>query len=203
MSNTLACRDNRCINKNTTDEKTTRPNTVGLLSLAFLGAIVATLCDANHVLTHTLSYPAPFVAGQAWWVFPGFFLAFATMGVTYFLLTNIFRGHLSLDSSQSPGSAQAMMETLVGFAMVYLASGFGNEYPVLLSLIFYGTFVLRWAVSYDRPWLLLLAAIMGIGGMFAEGLMSRFGQVTYRHVDVFLRTLLAGRPVHAWCFCPA
>lgn len=163
----------------------TKPNTAGLLSLALLGAIVATLCDANHVLTHTLSYPSPLVAGQAWWVFPGFFVAFTTMGITYFLLANALRGRLSLDSSQSAGNAQAMMEALIAFAMVYLASGFGNEHPVLLSLIFYGTFVLRWAVSYDRPWLLLLAVIMGIGGMFAESLMSRFGQVTYRHVDVF------------------
>lgn len=165
--------------------KMTRLNTTGFLSLALLGAIVATLCDANHVLTHTLSYPTPFLAGQAWWVFPGFFVAFAAMGATYFFLTNALHHRLSLTSSQSAGNAQPMMETLVAFAMVYLASGFGNEYPVLLSLIFYGTFILRWAVSYDRPWLLLLAVIMGIGGMFAEGLMSHFGQVTYRHVDVF------------------
>lgn len=68
--------------------------------------------------------------------------------------------------------------------MVYLASGFGNDYPALLTLIFYGTFVLRWAASYDRAWLLLLAVSMGIGGMFAEGLMSHFGQVAYRHMDV-------------------
>lgn len=81
----------------------TRLNTTELLSLAVLGAIVATLCDASHVFTHTLSYPSPFVAGQAWWVFPGIFLA----------------------------------------------------------------------------------VIMGIGGMLAEGLMSHFGQVTYRHVDFF------------------
>lgn len=163
----------------------TRLNITGLLSLALLGAIVATLCDANHVLTHTLSYPTPFVAGQAWWVFPGFFVAFTAMGAIYFVLTNALGHRLSLTSSQSAGSAQAMMETLVAFAMVYLASGFGNEHPVLLSLIFYGTFILRWAVSYDRLWLLLLAVIMGIGGMFAEGLMSHFGQVTYRQVDVF------------------
>lgn len=163
----------------------TRLNTTGIFSLAVLGAIVATLCDANHVFTHTLSYPSSFVAGQAWWVFPGFFLAFATMGVTYFFLTNALRTRLPLATSQSAGNAQAMMETLAAFAMVYLVSGFGNEHLVLLSLIFYGTFVLRWAVSYDRQWLLLLAVIMGIGGMFAEGLMSHFGQVTYRHVDVF------------------
>lgn len=46
------------------------------ISLALIGAVVATLCDANHVYTMTLSYPAPILAGQAWWVFPGFFLAF-------------------------------------------------------------------------------------------------------------------------------
>ncbi len=42
--------------------------TSGYLYLAVVGALVATLCDANHVYTQTLSYPAPVYAGQAWWV---------------------------------------------------------------------------------------------------------------------------------------
>lgn len=163
----------------------TKLNATGLFYLAFLGAIMATLCDANHVFTHTLSYPHPLFAGQAFWVFPGFFLAFAFMGVTYFQLSQWLGSRLALSASRSAGTLHAMTEALFAFAMVYLVSGFGNEHPVLLALIFYGTFVLRWAVSYDRPWLLLLAVIMGIGGMLAEGLMSHFGQVAYRHVDVF------------------
>lgn len=162
-----------------------RMNKSGLCSLAFLGAVVATLCDANHVFTHTLSYPAPVLAGQAWWVFPGFFLAFALMGVAYFFLARALRTRIPLVTSQSAGDAQAMVRTLVAFVVAYLVSGFGNEHHDLLALLFYATFFLRWAFSYDRQWLLLLAVSMGIGGMFTEGLMSHFGQVTYRHMDVF------------------
>ena len=47
-----------------------------LLPFSVLGAIVATLCDANHVFTETLSYPEPFLFGQAIFVLPGFFVAF-------------------------------------------------------------------------------------------------------------------------------
>lgn len=87
-------------------------NTAGLLYPAILGAIVATLCDANHVLTRTLSYPTPLFAGQAFWVFPGFFVAFAFMGVTYFQLSHWLGSRLTLSGSRSAGTLQAMTEAL-------------------------------------------------------------------------------------------
>ncbi len=157
----------------------------GFLYLAVAGALLATLCDANHVHTLTLSYPAPTYAGQAWWVFPGFFLAFAAMGVAYVALARLCRPVMPVAASQSPGGAHAMVESLVAFVLVYLLSGFGNESPYLLALIFFGTFVLRLAVTYERGWALLLALILAVGGMFAEGLLSLLGLVAYRHVDVF------------------
>lgn len=157
----------------------------GFFFLAVLGALVATLCDANHVYTQTLSYPAPFFAGQAWWVFPGFFLVFAFMGVAYVVLVRIAHGVMPATSSQTAGNAPAVVESLVMFALVYLLSGFGNESPNLLSLIFFGTFFLRLAFTYERRWALLLAILLGIGGMVGEGLISLVGEVSYRHVDVF------------------
>lgn len=160
-------------------------NVSGYFYLALLGAVIATLCDANHVFTQTLSYPAPVYAGQAWWVFPGFFLAFSLMSVTYAWLAENLKAKVSLAASRSAGEMRSMVEALVIFVLTYLLSGFGNEHPALLSLIFYGTFLLRWAASYDRTWILLLAVVMAFGGMFAEGLLSYLGQVTYRHVDFF------------------
>ena len=157
----------------------------GFLYLAVTGALVATLCDANHVYTQTLSYPAPICTGQAWWVFPGFFLAFTVMSVLYVELARLCQSVTPSTASQSAGSAYAMVESFVAFVLVYLLSGFGNESPNLLVLIFYGTFILRLAVTYERGWALLLAVLLGVGGMFGEGLLSLFGQVTYRHVDVF------------------
>lgn len=160
-------------------------NKGGFFWLALLGAVIATLCDANHVYTQTLSYPQPFVAGQAWWVFPGFFLVFAFMGAAYVTLVRLLQGVMSVSTSQSAGHAPAMVETLTAFALVYLLSGFGNESPNLLALIFFGTFFLRLAFTYERVWALVLAILLAIGGMVGEGLISLFGEVSYRHVDVF------------------
>ena len=58
---------------------------IKFLPFALLGAIVATICDANHVFTGALSYPKPFLFGQAWFVFPGFVVAF-----TFALRTNLY-----------------------------------------------------------------------------------------------------------------
>lgn len=156
-----------------------------LLLLAVLAAAIATLCDANHVHTGTLAYPDPFLFGQAWWVFPGFVGAFLTMGACYLLLTARLPAAMPVGKSTSPGDAGAFVEAVMAFVMVYLASGFGNGEPALLATIFYGTFAVRWLATYERGWLLLLAVIMAIGGMFMEGLLSALGGVAYRHVDVF------------------
>ena len=78
-----------------------------------------------------------------------------------------------------------MVESFIAFVMVYLLSGFGNESPYLLALIFYGTFFLRLAATYERSWAFLLALMLGVGGTVAEGFLSLFGQVAYRHIDVF------------------
>ena len=66
-----------------------------------------------------------------------------------------------------------------------MLSGFGNFEPELLSLVFYGAFLVRWLFTYERTWMLLLAVAMAAGGMLAEGAMAAAGWVTYRHADVF------------------
>lgn len=157
-----------------------------MLILAGLGAVATTLGDLNHVHTQTLAYQQPFLLGQAWWVFPVFFLAFAAMCVSYRILARkLPLLGLVTTQSQSEGSASAFVEALLAFMSIYLVSGFGNQDPELLSWVFYGTFALRWSFSYERAWLLLLALLMGAGGMFAEGLMGASGIVAYRHMDVF------------------
>lgn len=160
-------------------------NKSGFIYLALVGAFIATLCDACHVYTQTLSYPHPMFAGQAFWVFPGFFFAFLLMAFTSVWLIKRCRSVMTVAVSQTSGNLQVMVESLITFVVVYLLSGFGNESPYLLVLIFYGTFFMRLSVTYERNWAFLLALILGIGGMFVEGLLSLFGEVTYRHVDVF------------------
>jgi hypothetical protein len=167
------------------------------LSFALLGAFITTLCDGVHVYTHTLSYPNPFLFGQAAWVYPGFVLAFLFMEYAYFLVVNHLPLYFSVKKSVSKGSISEAVEATTAFALVYLMSGLGNSEPNLLSVIFYGTFVLRWLFSYDRLWLLLMAVLIASGGMFAEGALSEVGLVTYSYVDVFNVPLwLGGLYVH-------
>lgn len=169
----------------------------GFLLFALVGAVITTLCDGFHVYTHTLSYPNPFIFGQAAWVYPGFVLAFLFMEYAYFLVVHRLPLYISVKSSISNGSFQEVIEAATIFALVYLMSGFGNFAPNLLSVIFYGTFVLRLIFTYDRLWLLLLAAAMAFGGMFGEGVLAAAGLVSYRQVDVFHVPLwLGGLYVH-------
>lgn len=158
---------------------------VGILLLALTGAMLTTFCDGVHVHTQTLSYPNPFLFGQAVWVFPGFVLAFLVMEMSYLLVVKRLPAGMSIRQSVSKGNVRDMIEAVVIFALIYLLSGFGNFEPVFLSVIFYGTFAVRWMFSYDRLWLLLLAVLMAIGGMFAEGALAAMGLVTYRYMDVF------------------
>jgi len=160
-------------------------NFTGIILLALMGALVATICDGVHVYTQTLSYTDPFLFGQAWWVFPGFILTFLLMEFAYLLVVENLPTGISTQKSVSPGNARDFTEAVIIFALIYLLSGFGNREPVILSVIFYGTYVVRWLSSYDRLWLLILSGLMAIGGMYVEGAISAMGWMTYRSVDFF------------------
>ena len=162
-----------------------KKNNAGFMYLALLGAAITTLCDGVHVYTQTLSYTTPFLFGQAWWVFPGFVLAFLFMGGVYFGLVNRLPLFFAVKKSISGGSLRDVVETATAFALIYVMSGLGSNEPLLLSAVFYGTFVLRLAFSYDRLFLLLLAVLMALGGMFVESLYAAAGLMAYRYPDVF------------------
>ncbi len=162
-----------------------KSNLIKLLPFALLGAMVATICDANHVFTEALSYPNPFLFGQAAFVFPGFVIAFLFMGLNYLFAPCFFPKAVKNVESTSAGSFDAFVENLLFFMMVYLLSGFGNHEPELLSIIFYGSFLIRLAFTYERMFILLFAIILGIGGMVVEGAMTQFDLVHYREPEVF------------------
>lgn len=171
--------------------------TFRILLLAIPAALLATLGDGIHVLTGTLAYPDPFLFGQAWWVFPGFFLVFMFMGHAYALVAERLPAAVPADLSRSGGTIRELVEAASAFIFVYMMSGFGNARPDLLSVIFYGAFAVRWLFTYDRAWLLLLAIVMAIGGMAAEGALSALGLVAYRHANIFHVPLwLGGLYVH-------
>jgi len=157
----------------------------GIFILALLAAIVATLCDAIHVYTQTLSYPDSQFFSQAWWVFPGFFIAFCSMAFIYLWLADTLKHWINSTLSCHHENTQTLVEALTLFAIIYILSGFGNFDPVALCWIFYISFLIRWGFSYERLWLLIVAITLAIGGMFFEGLLAEFELVKYRHSDIF------------------
>ena len=157
----------------------------GYLVLSLIGAAVCTVCDLNHVRTGTLRYTEPLLLGQAWWVAPNFALVFLVMGLAYALLAERLSSALGTGRSRSPGRASSFVEATTTFAFVYLVSGFANESPELLTLLFSATFLVRLAVTYERAWLFLLAVLLAAGGMGGEGALGAAGLVAYRHTDVF------------------
>lgn len=103
--------------------------TSGFLHLALLGAVVATLCDANHVYTLTPGYPVPFLAGQAWWVFPGFFLAFLFMGVASAWLADQCRAVMPVTTSQS-----SVWRSILAWRTLYARRACAEGKPAILRL---------------------------------------------------------------------
>jgi hypothetical protein len=158
---------------------------VSMLPLALLGAVLATFCDAIHAHTGTLVYPDPWLFNQAFWVFPLFFLTFMTMAVSYFFIVKWLPSAIAHDQSMAPGAFAACVETMTSFGLVYLLSGFGSREPALLSAIFYGAFFLRLSVTYEKGFLLLLALILAVAGMIAEGSLAVFNLVHYRQPEIF------------------
>ncbi|HRV70209.1 MAG TPA: hypothetical protein P5108_12235 [Marmoricola sp.] len=156
-----------------------------ILLLALLGALVATFCDAIHVHTKTLSYPNPFWFGQAWWVFPLFFVAFALLAVTYHVLVAAPWLKLPREYSASSGEVMPFIEALVVFVLVYVLSGFGNHDPIFLGIFFLVTFVLRWLAAPDRGFLLLVAVLLAVAGILTEGTLHQFGLVAYREPEIY------------------
>lgn len=155
------------------------------LPLALIGAVAATICDANHMYTETLSYPVPYFYEQVWRVFLGFSGAFLVMAVSYHAMVTALSKPFAITKSTRPGGIRAFVETLLLFMMVYLLSGFGNREPLAMSIIFYSSFLVRWLFTYDKGFMLLFAIILGIVGMVAEGLLSKIGFVQYRAPEIF------------------
>lgn len=170
---------------------------IGIVYMALIGALIATLCDKNHVETETLHYPNPFWDGQPWWNYPAFFIGFVAMGLVYHELTQRLPSTIDRTFSTSTGDVKDFSESLILFTLVYILSGFGNESPLFLNLFFYGTFLLRLAITPDKMFMLIISILIGIGGAFTEGFMSDMDLVYYtKPVIYYVPLWLAGLYLH-------
>lgn len=161
------------------------PSILGLFKLALLGAVVATFGDAVHVRTATLSYPSPFLFGQAAFVFPGFFGAFLVMGLGYMAIDRAWPPHSVRAAAKRDGGGRDLVVSLQIFMFVYLCSAFGNRDPLLLAVVFYAAFLIRWWVEPDRPFMLVVAGVLAIAGMAVEGTMAALDLVRYREPEIY------------------
>lgn len=156
-----------------------------ILSLSLLGALAATLCDLNHVYTKTLSYPHPTWLGQPWWVFFLFTISFIVMILSYRVYSILMPQTTSRHSRSIAIDSLAFIESLTLFVLVYLMTGFANNFSLLLSVILYGTFIFRMFFTYDRIFIFVFACALGISGMFIEGTLSYFGLVAYQNPHIY------------------
>ena len=101
------------------------------------------------------------------------------------ILSHLLFKKISVSQSTSKGSYQNLVTDLTYFGLAYLMSGFGNFHPTLLCFIFYGIFIIRLVFDCEKAWLLILAILLAIGGMFFEGLLAKLGLVKYRVEDIF------------------
>lgn len=107
------------------------------------------------------------------------------MALNYLSLTPLLSKYISIQQSTSQGNFEQLTTDLTYFMLAYLLSGFGNFHPTLLCIIFYGVFLVRFIFSYEKVWLLILAILLAIGGMFFEGVLAEFRLVQYREPDIF------------------
>jgi len=162
-----------------------KAGSVPMLFVAAGAAVFTTLCDGVHVLTGTLTYSNPDWFGQSWSVFPSFTVVFFVMMLLYDKIFTKLPEEFEHQRSTSHGSLKEMVESFLIFFLVYLMSGLGNEHPVLLNLIFYGAFLMRLRITYERSFILVFSIVLAIGGMVGEGLLVLSGWVEYRDPDIF------------------
>ena len=159
--------------------------TRGAAMLVLMAATVATLCDKVHVMTHTLVYPPPTIDGQAWWVFPCFFMAFSIMVVGYLIFARHLPEKIEREYSRTGGDLSGLVESFLLFVMVYLLSGFASNHPLFLNALFYGTFMIRLSVAKDRLFMAVIGLVLAVGGAFAEGVFAMMGLMDYSRPDFF------------------
>jgi len=194
-----------------------------LVVLAAEGAAVCTLGDQLHVRFGVLSYPRPFLAGQAWWVPFLFFLAVLSMLLAY---PAIFRGMkraLGWPQARATLDVRDARRALLEFFLAYATTAVASARPVLVLLALTGAFGLRlaldWRAADDAGRRALVAALPFVAGAIVvgplvEATLIAFGQFRYTHPHVlgfamwlpalYLHAAWSGRAmVHAFLARPA
>ena len=143
-------------------------------ALGLLGACVCVLCDHLHATHGVLIYTPVSWWGQAWWVWPEFFVASV----------------LAVRSAQvlghgAPGPVSRLLADLGFFCGAYAYTSFEAwDRPNVTLLVLTGTFVVR-VLGEGRPrWVVMHSLQLAAVGPLLEAALSRVGAFRYVHPDV-------------------
>jgi hypothetical protein len=137
-----------------------------------------------------ITYPRPFLAGQAWWVPFLFFGAVLSMLVTY---PAIFRGMkraLGWPQAHAAVEPREARRAIVEFFLAYATTAVGAGQPVLVLGALTGAFLVRlwldWRAADDLGRRALVAALpfvaaASVVGPLVEAALIALGQ--FRYVD--------------------
>lgn len=161
-----------------------------LMVLSAEGAVVCTLGDQLHVRFGVLSYPHPFLAGQAWWVPFLFFLSVLSMLLTYPIIFRTMKRALGWPAARvkiEPGEAR---RAVVEFFLAYATTAVAASRPVLVLLALTAAFGARlwldWRAAEDGGRRALVAALPFVAitivvGPLVEATLIALGQFHYHH----------------------
>jgi hypothetical protein len=141
--------------------------------LLFLGVgLIGTICDQIHVQFAVLTYPAPFLLGQAFWV-P---ILFGASGV---LLAASYVPLARLAPRDEPRPSRlAFLLAALTFVAAYFATGIwkGSPVPLAVGLTLAWIAILAARFSLDR---LVFGIAVAAGGVAVETALSSAGGFHY------------------------
>lgn len=151
--------------------------------------LLLTLCDRFfHVSFGVLAYSNPTWTGQAWWVFPGFVGAAASM---YLSAKALFLRHCRRPATRELVASVAL------FVAAYAASGLFLAWPRALLVGYVLAWLLRVALGRDRGATLVFGLVLAVIGCLVEGLLTLTGDVAYSAPEIFhVPWWLAGLYLH-------
>lgn len=135
------------------------------------GGVLGTLCDQIHVLTHTLTYPDPYLFGQSWWVAPNF--GVGVLGG--YVLADLFAQR---EKGPPPSPARVALDAVL-FLAAYLATGLFNAAPEALAAGLLVTALGRVWTRDDPSVGGMFALLLGIGGVVWESTLVSYGWFSY------------------------
>ncbi len=149
------------------------------LKLFAIGGLCGALCDQIHVQGKVLSYAAPVLFDQAWWVAP----LFGSASLAMYLAASLWA---PFAERQAPGDVSngEIARHFLWFVAMYALSAGMQQKPLWLCVLYAVLLVRRMVRRRDVPAQLANAAGLAVGGTAFEMALTSTGAFSYRAADV-------------------